>query len=147
MGPGAYANDLGSRRLAGDFGVFVQAQQYHATPATHTVIPVVVATSKAGPDQDLPLGPNPNAVLRVNLQELQFAHLFLSAGVVGKLGTYKAKGPAGFVSDQKGAWSSPRVKVPPDRSLVGRYFWVQAAILDANMTVVDTTNAVRMSVQ
>ena len=148
MGPGAYANDLGSRRVAGDFGLFIQAQQYHATNPTHTAVPLIVATSKAGPDQDLVLSAtSPNAVLRVNLKELQLFDAFLGAGLLGKLSTYTAKGPAGFARDQQGAWSSPRIKVPPDKTLVGRYFWIQAAILDANMNVVDATNAVRMTVQ
>ncbi len=148
MGPGAYANDLGSRRVAGDFGLFIQAQQYHATNPTHTAVPLIVATSKAGPDQDLVLSAtSPNAVLRVNLKELQLFDAVLGAGLLGKLSTYTAKGPAGFARDQQGAWSSPRIKVPPDKTLVGRYFWIQAAILDANMNVVDATNAVRMTVQ
>ncbi|MEE9127588.1 MAG: hypothetical protein V3U11_10650 [Planctomycetota bacterium] len=148
MGPGAYANDLGSRRVAGDFGLFIQAQQYHATNPTHTAVPLIVATSKAGPDQDLVLSAtSQNAVLRVNLKELQLFDLFLGAGLFGKLQTYTAKGPAGFTHDQQGAWSSPRIKVRPDKALVGRYFWIQAAILDANMNVVDATNAVRMTVQ
>jgi hypothetical protein len=145
MGPGAYANDLGSRRLAGDFGLFVQAQQYHAQNPTHTAVPVIVATSKAGPDRDLPLAPS--AVLRLNLQELELFDLFLGAGVFGRLGLLKAKGPAGFAQDQRGAWSSQRLVVPPDRALVGRYFWIQAVILDEKMQVVDMTNAVRMAVQ
>jgi len=148
MGPGAYANDLGSRRLAGDFGLFIQAQQYHAQNPTHTAIPLIVATSRSGPNQDLPLSATSKAaVLRVNLKELQFFDLFLGAGLFGKLGLVKAKGPAGFAADQLGAWNSPRLTVAPDRALVGLYFWIQAAILDANMNVVDVTNAVRMAVQ
>lgn len=148
MGPGAYANDLGSRRVAGDFGLFIQAQQYHATTPTHTAIPLIVATSKAGPNRDLPLSAtSPAAVLRVNLAELQFFDLFLGAGLFGKLGEVKSGGAAGFAEDQTGAWASPRLTVAPDPALVGRYFWIQAAILDQNMRVVDVTNAVRMAVQ
>jgi hypothetical protein len=148
MGPGAYANDLGSRRVAGDFGLFIQAQQYHAARPTHTAIPLIVATSQGGPNRDLPLSTtSAAAVLRVNLQELQFFDLFLGAGLLGKLGVVKAKGPAGFAEDQLGAWASPRVTVAPDRALVGLYFWIQAAILDENSNVVDVTNAVRMAVQ
>ena len=107
-----------------------------------------MATSKAGPNRDLPLSTtSPVAVLRVNLQELQFFDLFLGAGLFGKLGEVKAKGPAGFAEDQTGAWASPRLTVAPDAALVGLYFWIQAAILDQNMGVVDVTNAVRMAVQ
>jgi len=148
MGPGAYANDLGSRRVVGDFGLFIQAQQYHAQTPTHTAVPLVVATSSSGPNRNLRLSAtSPSAVLRVNLDELALFDVFLAAGVFGPLGVVKAKGPAGFAEDQLGAWSSPRIPVAPDPALVGLFLWIQAAILDSNMNVVDVTNAVRMAVQ
>jgi hypothetical protein len=146
LGPGAYATDLASRAQQGFFGLFVQAEQFHAAsgPPTHRVFPFLVATSAGGPDQDLPLG---GATLRVNAAELGTAGLLVGAGLHGPLARYVAASGAGFDEDQLGAYASPRVPFASDPALIGLAVWLQGVVTDVALAPVATTNVVRWTLR
>lgn len=147
LGVGAYATDLASHRGAGNFGFYVQAEQYDAGSGapTHTALPLVVATSASGPFTTLPVG---LARLRVAPGELDGVAFFVNAGLVGSLTRYTAGGVAGFDEDQRGVWASAPISVTPNPAFVGVDLWLQALLVDhRTFAIADATNAVRFSLR
>jgi hypothetical protein len=144
LGPGAYANDLGS--AGGFFGLYVQSRAHHTPglPPTHWLFPLVVAQSLQGPTAAAPFG---GALIRYAPGETDAAMMFVQAGVHGPLQTYQAGGSAGFDQDQEGVWASLRGTVAPSPQLVGIDLWLQGIVVGPGIAPVANTQAVRLSLR
>jgi hypothetical protein len=142
LGPGAYANDLGSG--GGFFGIYVQSRAHHApgSAPTHWLFPLVVAQSLQGPTAAAPFG---GAMIRYAPGQSDLAMLFVQAGVYGQLQTYRAGGSAGFDQDQEGVFASARATVAPSPQLVGLDLWLQGVVVGPVALPVANTQAVRVS--
>jgi len=145
MGPGAYATDHATAVAPGWFGMFVQAEQYDPGTGSprHLALPLIVATSAAGPTAAIDVGGGVH--LRLAPAELALATLFLDAGLSGPLATYAAGGVAGFDTDQPGVYATPRIPLPANPTWKGTALWLQALVVDDNMLPVGSTNAVRLT--
>lgn len=143
LGPGAYATDLASRRVASSVRWLVQAEQFDPRGAapTHLAFPFLVAVGATGPTTSVAVG---GVSLLLDPANLALASVFIDAGLVGQLDRLTAGGPAGFDVDQLGAWASPSVAVPNTPAALGLYLWLQALITTTGLTPVAATNAVRL---
>ncbi len=144
LGVGAYATDLASRLTAGHLRLVVQGEQFDpgTGPPTHLAFPFVVAVGALGPTTTVGLGP---AALRFDPASLGIASVLVDAGFLGGLRRIGAASGVGFDLDQRGIWNSAPLPIARNAALVGAQLWIQALITTTSMTVVTSTNAVRLS--
>jgi hypothetical protein len=143
LGPGAYATDLFSRLQPGHVRLVVQGVQFDpgAGPPTHLALPLLVAVGAAGPTTTFDWGAGH---LRIDPASLSFATLLIQGGYSGALVRVPAASGLGFDVDQPGTFNSMPLPVVPNSSVIGAQLWLQALVATTSLTIVATTNAVRL---
>lgn len=141
MGPGVFDSDLATGQKVARVGFFAQAQQFHSSPGTHDIIPMIVSLDAAGPFLSQQLGAT---MIRIDPNSSRLPVMF-NLGYWGRLSTYTAGGVAGFVSDKSGAWASSEITVRPSSVMLGQVAWLQGVVIQVGGTFVDTTNVVRLT--
>lgn len=138
LGPGAYWSGLATAVRAGGFGFYAQWEGREADALL--CLPLLTALGGARPKGRLAL---PGGALFFAPQRAALG-FFAGLGMLGPIARYKAFGPAGRASDQRGVYVSGLVPVPRDPALAGAVLWIQAVFVDPRRGPAGVSNLVRL---